>query len=222
MATIVEMEYYASFGSGDSSETFPWEIELEGEAEKAFLRAKKLRIPLEDVPEVQAVWEEAYNIIKEEETQNFIDCDDEYTLELLGIQPVDAESINELVADRDQYTLQYFGLTGMSDEELEEWDANNLSKLPNICDFEVGFEPQNPFDQGYSLELYFTECPEEEALGEDEARETLSELLSVANGNYEEVKDYINRCEDLYEGDDLSALVKEVAVNLGINDFALD
>ncbi len=219
MATVVDMEYYVIFGRNDGSDRIPWCMTLEEEAEKAYLRAKKFRKPLDKVPELEEVLKNAYSDIEEEEIQNFIDCDDEYTLELTGRRPVDADTINELVKERDPYTLKFFDLTEMTDEELEEWDANDLFDLPDICDFEEGFEPQSPFDQGWDLVVYFAESPEEEPLDEDEAIEALKELFSNANGNYEEVEEYISCCEDLYEGDDLASLAVEIAENFRITDY---
>ena len=225
--TNVEMKYGAVFGKCDASDWFEFEITLEGEEEAAYLRAKKLRLNLNECPELEGVLSAAYDEIKEEETQNMIDCEDEYAMECAGQVEMDPDDLNELVANRDPHTLEFFGLTEADEDELEEWDANDLDELPMRCDFEEGFEPYSPFDEGWTLNVIFAEADEWDddslmnaELGEDEARETLTWLLSEAKGDYSVVKDYISRCSDMVDDDfDLDDLAAEIAHSLGLKDY---
>ena len=223
--TTVELQYGVVFGKGDGSDWFPWEITLDGAEEAAYLRAKKLWLDPNDCPELQGVLADAYEEIKEQEPQYLIDCGDEYAMECTGQVEMDPDELNDLVADRDPHALEFFGLTEADGEELEEWDAHDLDELPLRCDFEEGFEPYSPFDEGWDLIVQFPvpgESNEEGYLEEPEARETLTELLQAANGNYSIVDDYVSRCSDLVAGDsdlDLRALALEIAASLGLEDY---
>ena len=217
MPTCVELQYSVTFGKGDSSDWIEWEVDLIGKEEEAYLRAKMLRLSLNDVPELRGVLAAAYEEIEKGEIENLIEGEDEYVMECTGRLPVDPDEINELVADRDRHTLEFFGLTDLADEELDEWDANDLDELPEVCDFREDFEPISPFDEGYSLNVEFAECPDEEDVEEDEARETLKTLFREANGNFSVINDYVERCEDLFYGDGtLKELADKVAGEMGI------
>lgn len=222
--TTVELQYGAVFGKGDGSDWFPWEITLDGAEEAAYLRAKKLWLDPNDCPELQGVLADAYEEIKEQETQAMIDCGDEYAMECTGQMEMDPDELNDLVADRDPHALEFFGLTEADEDELEEWDAHDLDELPLRCDFEEGFEPYSPFDEGWILNVQFPipgESEEAEYLEEPEARKTLTWLFSEAKGDYSVVKDYISRCSDLYTGEgSLADLALEIAQSLGTDDYS--
>lgn len=66
---------------------------------------------------------------------------------------------------------------------------------------EEDFEPESPFDAAYSLIARFTDNPEEMPLGEEEATRTLMHLFGKANGDYSTIRDYVDRCKGLYEGE---------------------
>ena len=167
--TDVELTYYATFGPGDGSERIEWWVELDGEEEEAYLKAKTLRLPFDHFPVLNDVLKRAESEIAEEEMQNLLENGDSYAEECTGQYKVDPETINELVAERDEYTLEYFGLTDLSDEELDEWSADDLDELPDVCDFEEGFEPINPFlEGGYGLTVFFSEDPENDELEEED------------------------------------------------------
>lgn len=159
--------------------------------------------------------------------QILIECGDEYAIECTGRVAMDPDELNDLVADRDPHALEFFGLTDADEDELEEWDANDLDELPLRCDFEEGFEPYSPFDEGWTLNVIFAEADEWDGnslmnaeLGEDEAREALTELLQEADGDYSVVDDYISRCDDLYEGDgNLQELALKIAGALGLEHY---
>ena len=225
--TTVELRYGAVFGKGDCSDWFEWEIELDGEEEAAYLRAKRLRLNLNECPELEGVLASAYEEIKEEETRNMIDAGDEYAIECTGQAEMDPDELNDLVADRDPHALEFFGLTEADEDELEEWDAHDLDELPLRCDFEEGFEPYSPFDEGWELIVQFAEADEFDddslmnaELSEEEAHETLTWLFSEAKGDYSVIKGYISRCSDIAaDGLDLETLAAEIAHSLGLNDY---
>ena len=221
--TTVELQYGTVFGKGDGSDWFPWEITLTGAEEAAYLRAKKLWLDPNECPELQGVLAEAYEEIKEQETQNLVECGDEYAMECTGQMEMDPGELNDLVADRDPHALEFFGLSEADEDELEAWDAHDLDKLPLRCDFEEGFEPYSPFDEGWQLVVQFPRPDEMEDayLEEPEARETLTELLQAANGDYSVVDDYVSRCSDLYTGEgSLADLALEIAQSLGTDDYS--
>ena len=220
----VELQYGVIFGKGDGSDWFPWEITLDGAEEAAYLRAKKLWLDPNDCPELEGVLAAAYDEIEEQELQILIECGDEYALECTGRVEMDPDELNDLVADRDPHALEFFGLTEADEDELEEWDAHDLDELPLRCDFEEGFEPYSPFDEGWQLVVQFPRPDEMEDayLEEPEARETLTWLLSEAKGDYSVIKDYISRCSGNLPWDsdlDLQALALEIAASLGLEDY---
>ena len=222
--TTVELQYGAVFGKGDGSDWFPWEITLDGAEEAAYLRAKKLWLDPNECEELQGVLAEVYEEIKEQETQNLIECGDEYAMECTGRVEMDPDALNDLVADRDPHALEFFGLTEADEDELEAWDAHDLDELPLRCDYEEGFEPYSPFDEGWQLVVQFPRPDEMEDayLEEPEARETLTELLQAANGDYSVVDDYVSRCSGYLPWDsdlDLHALALEIAASLGLEDY---
>jgi len=222
MATMVTLAYYTEFGRGDWSDSVEYFVTLKGREEETYLRALKLRLPIEEQKGMKRVLNRARPKIEKEAIQSLLDGQDWSAMEWMGVIPVSANEINRLVAARDPHTLAFFGLTGMSEKKLDKWDAAKLKKLPEVREFQKDFEPRNPYDVAYSLGVSFWEHPEEEELEEDEARETLKELLSDAAGNFREVRGYIKRCDDLYTGDDLKELAAEIAEELGLTDFAAE
>ena len=86
-----------------------------------------------------------------------IENEDEYILECLGLLPMDADALNDLVADRDPHALAFFELEDASEDELDEWDAYDLDELPTIAAFQEDFEPSNPFDGGWRLHVEFVD-----------------------------------------------------------------
>lgn len=88
--------------------------------------------------------ESALKFIVDALVKHAIEFGDEYILNCYGLVPVDATKINKLVAQRDKHTLEFLGLENSSNEELKNWNANNLEKLPLVKDFEKDFTPINP------------------------------------------------------------------------------
>lgn len=214
MAITVELQYGVVFGKCDASDWIEWEIDLAGEAEAAYLKAKRFHMPFDVFPELEAALSDAYSEIEAQEIENSIEFDDEYVQECIGRYSVDPDDINDLVANRDAHALEFFGLTDLSEEELDERDANELDELPDVCDFDEDFEPSSPFDGGWILNVEFVEHPEEDELEENEARETLEMLFEAED--FEGIRQYIECCDDLFYEGDLSEIAVEVAARYGV------
>lgn len=157
----VELKYGVTFGKGDSSDWCDWEIELTLEEEIAYKNAVENEIPLEEVEELKGALQRAYEEIECEEINNCLDMGDEYVMECQGQADMDPDELNELVHNKDPHALEFFGLTNASDEEIEEWDAEDLDELPIIQDFVEGFEPYSPYDEGWDLHVEFVDPNED-------------------------------------------------------------
>ena len=153
----VALHYGVVWSKGDSSDWIDWSIELTDEEEKIYDHAIENEILLEDIPELEGVLRRAYDEIEAHEISMGIDNGDEYTMECQRLAEVDPDEINDLIADRDPHTLAFFGLEDADDEELDEWDANDLDELPLIKDFVEGFEPYSPYDEGWILNVEFVD-----------------------------------------------------------------
>lgn len=151
----VEIRYGVTFGKLDSSDWIDYEIDLTDEEAAIYDHSIENDIPLEDVPELQEALNRAYEEIEEMEIQNGIDMEDEYVMECLGLAPMDEDELNDLVAARDPHALLFFGLEEASDEELDEWDASDLDKVPTIAEFQEDFEPYSPYDKGWILNVEY-------------------------------------------------------------------
>lgn len=225
MAMSVEIHYGVVFGKCDASDWIDYEVELTDEEEFSYNRAVRLRLDLNEVEELQPALQRVYSDIEDEEISLGLENGDEYVMECQGCIMLDPDEVNDKVADRDPHTLEFFGLTGMSDEELDTWDANDV-EMPTISEFDPDFEPSSPFDAGWILNVEYINPDEYEELTEEEARAILTELFQMANGDYSDVEDFIDRCEYEYVGgeddeDDepLRTLAAAVANELGITDF---
>lgn len=153
----VELRYGVIFGKGDGSDWLDWEVDLTDEETEIYKNAVANETPLEDVEELKGALERAYKEIEQEEIDNALSYEDEYVMECQGEIEVDPDEINELVQKRDPYTLAFFELTDATDEELDEWDANDLDELPLVKDFEKDFEPRSPYDYGWTLIVEFVD-----------------------------------------------------------------
>lgn len=191
-----ELRYGATFGKGDSSGWIEWEIELTEKESEMYQNAVRLRIPLEEIEELEGVLQRAYDEIEAAEIENLLEIEDEYTMECQGILPVDPDEINDMVASGDEHAIAYFGLEELSQEQLEEWNANNLDELPLIKDFNESFEPFSPFELGWTLKVEFADPNEEGDIDEDEFREVICDLIREAKDDYSIVKEYIERVEN--------------------------
>ena len=153
----VAIRYGVVFGKGDASDWIDYEIELTDEEEAIYDNAIANEIPLEDVAELQDALDRAYEEIEDMEISNGIDYGDEYVLECQGEIEMDTLELNELVHNRDPHALEFFGLEDASDEEIEEWDADDLDEIPLIKDFQEDFEPYSPYDEGWTLNVEFVD-----------------------------------------------------------------
>lgn len=157
----VTIHYGVIFGKGDSSDWIDWDLELTDEEAKIYDDAIAKGVDPNDVPELEAALGRAYDAIEEEEISNGLCYGDEYVMECQGEAEVDPLEINELIANRDPHALAFFGLEDATEEELDEWDANDLDELPLIKDFVEDFEPESPYDAGWTLVVEFVDPDEE-------------------------------------------------------------
>lgn len=219
----IELRYAAVFGKGDGSDWFEYEYDLTEKQIAAYHLAVKMRKPLDSVDELAEVLSAAHKEIEEEEIENLCDAEDEYALECQGRIPVDANRLNELVHNADPYTLEFLELQDLSQEELEDWDANcDLDELPLICDFDQDFEPCSPFDGGYSLFVEFVDPNEDEWLEEEEAEQTIRELFAMTPGDFSLVLEYIEINGEDYGIEELRDLATRIADELGNADFNVE
>lgn len=153
----VEIRYGVTFGKCDSSDWIDWSVDLTDQEAEIYDRAIANKESLNDIPELQDALHRAYEEIEEEEISMGIDNEDEYVMECQGLATVDPDEVNDLIADRDPHALAFFGLEDADDDELEEWDANDLDEMPLIKDFVEGFEPYSPYDEGWDLNVQFVD-----------------------------------------------------------------
>lgn len=153
----VQLRYGVTFGKCDSSDWIDWEIELTDEEAVAYNNAVANEIPLNEVPELQDALQRAYDDIEDEEISMGLDMGDEYVMQCQGEAEMDPDELNDLISDRDAHALEFFGLTDADEDELDEWDANDLDELPLIKDFVEGFEPYSPYDEGWTLNVEFVD-----------------------------------------------------------------
>ena len=153
----VELRYGVTFGKCDSSDWIDWEIDLTDEEAAIYDKAISTKTPLNEIPELQEALRRAYEDIDCEEISMGIDNGDEYVLECQGEVEMDPDELNDLIDDRDPRALAFFGLTDADEDELDEWDANDLDEIPLIKDFVEGFEPYSPYDEGWSLYVEFVD-----------------------------------------------------------------
>ena len=157
MSRCVEVKYYVVFGKGDGTEHFSYDFELDDETEAVYDKAIELEEPFENFPELTSALQDAYDEIEEMESSNLADLDEEYS-DLSDVE-MDTEDLNDLVHQRNPHALKFFHLENATDEEIEEWDANDLDNLPTHLEFDEYYKPLNPFDNGISLTVYFAEDP---------------------------------------------------------------
>ena len=152
---IVELRYGVTFGKCDSTDWIEWEIELTEEEEIAYEKAISDGISPNKVDELKDALRRAYKEIEDEEISNGLDMEDEYVMECQGEAEMDSLELNELVANRDPHALAFFGLEDADDDEIDDWDADDLDELPLIKDFIENFEPYSPYDEGWDLHVEF-------------------------------------------------------------------
>lgn len=212
------LNYGVVFGKGDSSDVFEWEVELSEEQEKAYHRAIMTGTAFDEVSELSSLCDDAYDDIEEEVLDGFRMDEDEYTLDCLGENEVDPEELNNLVHSKDQHALEFLGLVGLSDEELEDWDAEiDLNEIPLVKDFQEGFEPMSPFDCGWTLNVWLPE--NEETPTDEEIEAFLEEALSADDVVLAE--EIVDGQEDNYSGD-LADTAFCIAIRVGCKAYVQD
>lgn len=219
--TFVPITYYTVFGAGDGSENINWEVLLTEEESRAYERAKKLLLPLKEVEDLKDALIRAYDEIEKEEIDNAISYDEEFVTECMGTTEMDAEDLNDLVKEKDSRAIEFFGLEDLSDEELQNWDANKLEQLPTIAEFDTTFEAQSPFAVGWELVVNFKEDEDGyDDVEEEDAKEVIEELFIESKGDYKELREYLKRLDEyLYSDKSAFELAQEVAEKLSIKDF---
>jgi len=211
---MMTLHYGATFGRGDGSDWLDWEIFLDDDQEKAFKRAVMTMRDLEGVPEIRNAIDDVYEEIKDQETENLMEMEDEYTMECMGLSEMDADVLNDLVHKGDEHAIEFFKLQALSQEELQAWDANNLEELPLVKDFDPDFEPYSPFDEGWDLSVFPPDVCDIE-VEDSEVEEYISEALDG--------KDFMLVCEvvdarDCYYEGDLKAFAFTTAESKGCVD----
>ena len=165
--------YGAVFGTGDSSDPIENEIELNDDERKLWDLCVRYFIDMNEVPALRKALDREYQNLKTSEEENLVDGEDEYAIECLGLDRMDPDELDDLVYDRDENALAFFGL---DEETAEDWSADDLDELPLRKDFDPDFTPISPFDEGYSLNLWY---PEPDELNEEvPAINTDEELLA--------------------------------------------
>lgn len=224
--TII-LNYGISTGKPDLGERFEREVDLSPEEEEAYIKAAMAGKSFEDDPVLRALLESEYSEIEFEEIESLLEYEDEYTMECQGVAPVDPDEINELVQSGDPHAIEFFGLEDLSDEELEEWDANDLDELPRIADFEEDFEPESPFDCGWTLNLWFDDEYVDNWFKDNAAFNLTKEMVddyirsALKAGDYDFVNDVVEAQSEYYseDEDDLRKTVNKIAAELGLDDY---
>jgi hypothetical protein len=146
---LCEAENFDPFVSCECGQCFRF-TKIDEDEYELFAKGRVL-----DIKRIENGW--LFKDIEEEEFSNGLSYGDEYVMECQGEAEVDPDEINDLIADRDPHALAFFGLEDADDDELDEWDANDLDELPLIKDFVEGFEPYSPYDEGWTLNVEFVD-----------------------------------------------------------------
>lgn len=226
MATKAEL-YYQVYSKGEMIDGGDWEVDITGVEEQAYRRARRLRLPYDDIDELFEVRYQAEHEICEM-------LDEEHDLDIHASEDnekMDPDELNELVHGGDSRAIAFFGLESLQESELMQWDAHRLSyaEVPTTEEF-FGTKSDRYIDelewleQGYTVYVDF-QCHED--LTTFEATITLTELMVNAHGDYNEVREFIKWGEDYYigredeEDDSLEKLAMEIAEVLYLEDFCV-
>lgn len=154
------------FGEDVRTDWFDFLLELNSKEETVYNNAIKKQLPLNEVHGLKKALSSAYEDLEEQIIKLHIDNGDKYVMECTGQYVVDSNLIDQLVQARDPHSLRVFGLEELSDDELEDWSANDLDWLPNYSDFDEAFESSSPFDNDWSLIVKFFDPNEESPVKE--------------------------------------------------------
>lgn len=222
MYSDAEMHYGVTFGKGDSSDWIEYYADFTPEEQEIYDHCLLMRRNPNEEPGLKAALERAEEDIRETEEDNCVEYDDEYAMECLGRVKMETDTLNDLVHGRDENALEFFHLEDATDEEIDAWDADELSysEIPEVRDFDPDFEPESPFDNGWILNLEYINPAENENLDDDLAGEILYELMNKADGDYSDVLDFIRENEEYYVGvTSLMEIAKETAEDMDLEDF---
>lgn len=147
---------YRIFQNGNYSEWIYFDFEISESEKVIYQHTIERGGSLNMVPGLKDALQRAREVIEPEEIMCGITNEDEHVLQCLGLVEVDPAYLNELIAERNQETLEFFGLEDASEEELNAWNANDLTELPLVCELGVDFREENPFS-GWWLQIEFVE-----------------------------------------------------------------
>lgn len=213
----VILNYKVKAGKYDNNDdVFEWIVDSPNkELEEAYTRAIMTGTYLEDVPEFKALCEQERSKIEKHVLQEMSKDGDEYSvLEALGEVKMDLDELNNLVHSKDSHALKFFGLEGMSDDQLQKWDSAELDSIPLVKDFKEDFQPKNPFNDDYKLEVFIPDG-EEVIPTEEEVIEYLRKALSSKDVKLAE--EIVLEQNDNY--DDLFEKSLEIAKEVGCQEF---
>ena len=193
----IVLNYKVKAGKYDNNDdVFQWVVKTPNEQlKKTYYKAVMTGTDFDEIPELQALCEEAYKEIAEFELHKMVDSGEDYfALECLGEVKMDLDELNELVHSKNPHAISFFGLEGLTDSDVQKWDSAEIDRIPLIKEFKEGFTPKNPFECGYRLTVWLPECedtPDDEEI-EAYLRETLAakdislaeEVILEQNENY--------------------------------------
>lgn len=200
---------------GGSGEVCEWTMKSpDAEFWKAYTRAVMTGEDFEDVPELQRICADARREIGEYELKKLVSSGEDYfVLECLGETEMDPDELNGLVRKKDPHALRFFGLEGMSQADLEKWDSAEAGRIPLVKEFDGNFKPRNPFECGYTLDVWL---PDDAVPGDEEIEEYLREVLSAGDADLAE--EAVLEQSGNYSGDLLKKSL-EIAGETGCREF---
>ena len=211
----LSISYYVVFGKCDESDCTEYNsIELSDDEARAALPYALTNDfdSILDLPELTETQDQLRSEIEEQEIEINLENEDEYTMECQGTALMDPDELNEMVQDRDYRAIEYFGLEDLTEDELDEWDANDLDELPTIAEFDPDFEPCSPFDEGWELKIVVTDVD----VSEYEFTEYIEKLFE--ENDVERIEDIVDNCAIDF-GCDVREIVLDMAEKLDCQEI---
>ena len=208
--------YYRAWSVDGEGE---WNVPLTADEEKAYARIAVTGADPQDVPEFAHLCARAYPDIERALTDMLREAGDEYCLECLGEVPADPDELLDLVRARDPHALAFFGLEGADEDEIDEWDPDELYEYPLVRDFYEDFEPASPFEEGRNLCVRLPgkyELPENADVTDGDIEQFLASAMEAGDvGLAEEI---VRGREEDYGGD-IRAQAVRAAVGQGCVEY---
>ena len=170
MGKYVPAQYGVCMGGCGGSSMIDEDLWLNDEEAAVYDRALAAGEDLNEVKALKSAMARYEEEMKDIQIDSLIEEEDEYTLTLMGLGPLDPSEINQMVRERDPRALAYFGLEDLDEEELDEWDAwDHEEEMPLPGDFYDDFTPKSPFEgYGYTLLGRFIDPREQDRPGRRE------------------------------------------------------